>query len=356
MSNKIPVAVLAATGSVGQRFVQLLDNHPWFEVVALTGSDRSIGKPYGEVCHWLLPGEMPAWAREMIVRPSTPEAVQAPLALSGLPADLARDIEPAFAAAGTVICSNASAYRRAADVPILLPEINAPHVRLIEAQRRLRGWSGAITTNPNCTSTGMSIAIKPLQDAFGLKRVFAVSLQALSGAGYPGIASMDIIDNVIPNIGGEEDKVEWEPRKMLGTLSGDSIEMASFGISAHTNRVAVTDGHVVTLSIELGTRAKPAEVVEVLRAYQGPEEARGLPFSPNPVIVVRDEDNRPQPRLDRMTGSGMTTVVGRVRPDSLLDIRMVVLSHNTIRGAAGGSLFNAELIARMGYLGAQYTR
>jgi aspartate-semialdehyde dehydrogenase len=356
MSKKIPVAVLAATGSVGQRFVQLLDHHPWFEAVALTGSDRSVGKPYGEVCHWLLPGEMPEWARRMVVQPSDPNFAQAPLALSGLPADTARDVEPLFAAAGTLVCSNASAYRRAADVPILLPEVNAGHAHLVEAQRRLRGWSGAITTNPNCTSTGMTIALKALQDAFGLRRVFAVSLQAISGAGYPGVASLDILDNAIPNIGGEEEKVEWEPRKMLGTLTGAAIQLADFGISAHTNRVAVSDGHLVTLSIELERRADPAAVVEALRLYQAPPEASDLPSTPNPVILVREEDNRPQPRLDRMTGGGMTTVVGRVRPDPLLDIRMVVLSHNTIRGAAGGSLYNAELLVRLGYLGPEYTR
>jgi aspartate-semialdehyde dehydrogenase len=356
MSKKIPVAVLAATGSVGQRFVQLLDRHPWFEVTALTGSDRSVGKPYGEVCHWLLPGDMPEWARRLVVQPSDPQFVQAPLAFSGLPADTAKEIEPAFATAGTVICSNASAYRRAPDVPILLPEVNADHARLVEVQRRLRGWSGAITTNPNCTSTGMTVALKALQDAFGLRRVFAVSLQAVSGAGYPGVASMDILDNAIPFVGGEEEKVEWEPRKMLGALSGDTIQLAGFGISAHTNRVAVSDGHLVTLSIELEQRASPAAVTAALRAYQAPLEARDLPSSPNPVLLVRDEDNRPQPRLDRMTGGGMTTVVGRVRPDPLLDIRLVTLSHNTIRGAAGGSLYNAELLVHMGYLGAEYAR
>jgi aspartate-semialdehyde dehydrogenase len=350
MNAKIPAVVLAATGSVGQRFIQLLDNHPWFEAVAVTGSERGQGKTYGETCRWILAGDMPAWARDLPVLPSTPDAVQVPLAFSGLPADIARDIEPLFARAGTAVCSNASSYRRECDVPILLPEINAAHAGLIPAQRKNHAWSGLIATNPNCTSTGMTVALKPLQEAFGLKRVFAVSLQALSGAGYPGVPSMDIIDNVVPYVGGEEDKVEWEPRKMLGSLGENEIHMAEFGISAHTNRVAVSDGHTVCLSIEFEQHATPEEVSAVLAAYQAPAEARDLPFAPHPVLQVRTEDNRPQPRLDRMAGSGMTTVVGRVRPDSLFDVRMVVLSHNTIRGAAGGSIYNAELLVKLGYI------
>ena len=218
MSEKIPVSVLAATGSVGQRFVQLLDSHPWFEVVALTGSDRSIGQKYGEACHWILPEPMPEWARDIMVVPTTPEAANTPLAFSALPASIAKEVEPLFAQAGVKVFSNASAYRTEPDVPILLPEVNPDHIQLIDAQRCNRDWSGFIVTNSNCTSTGMTVALKALQDAFGLSVVFAVSLQALSGAGYPGVPSMDIIDNVVPYIGGEEEKVEWEPRKMLGQL------------------------------------------------------------------------------------------------------------------------------------------
>ena len=348
--SKIPVTVLAATGSVGQRFVQLLDNHPWFEVTAVTGSERGYGKTYAEVCRWILPGDMPASVRHLPVLPSSPDQVQTPLVFSGLPADVARDAEPAFARAGMAVCSNASAYRREPDVPILLPEINAGLAEIIPAQRRNHNWSGLIATNPNCTSTGATVALRALMDAFGLKRVFAVSLQALSGAGYPGVPSMDIIDNVIPNIGGEEEKVEWEPRKMLGRIEGDQIRLADFGISAHTNRVAVSDGHIVCLTVEFERRAGVDEVVEALQGYQAPEIARDLPFAPRPPILVRFEDNRPQPRLDRMTGDGMTTVVGRVRPDTLFDTRLVVLSHNTIRGAAGGSIYNAELLVKMGYV------
>ncbi len=349
--NKIPVAVLAATGSVGQRFVQLLDQHPWFEVVALTGSERGLGRPYGEVCRWLLAESMPEWARKMPVLASEPEAINgARLTFSALPAEIAREVEPALAQAGVAVCSNASAFRRDADVPLLIPEVNPDHAHLVEVQRKRRGWSGWIATNPNCTSTGMTIALKALQDAFGLKRVFAVSLQALSGAGYPGVASLDIADNVIPFIGGEEDKVEWEPRKMLGKLEGEEIRLAEVGFSAHTNRVAVTDGHLVCLTVELEQRATPDQARAVLAAFQAPPEVADLPSAVRPVIVVREEDNRPQPRLDRMTGRGMATVVGRVRADSLFDLRLSVLSHNTIRGAAGGSLLNAELMVRLGYV------
>ena len=350
--NRIPVAVLAATGSVGQRFVQLLDHHPWFEVVALTGSERGHGKTYGEVCRWLLAEEMPEWARTMPVLPSEAASLNgARLAFSALPADTARQVEPALAQAGICVCSNASAYRKEPDVPLLIPEVNPEHARLVEVQRKRRGWSGWITTNPNCTSTGMTIALKALQDAFGLKRVFAVSMQALSGAGYPGVASLDIADNVVPFIGGEEEKVEWEPRKMLGKLEGEEVHLAEIGISAHTNRVAVTDGHLVCLTVELAQRATPEQAAAVLAAFQAPPPVAELPSAARPVIQVREEENRPQPRLDRMTGNGMTTVVGRVRPDPLFDLRLVVLSHNTIRGAAGGSLLNAELMVRLGYVG-----
>lgn len=350
MSQKIPVAVLAATGSVGQRFVQLLDRHPLFEVVALTASDRTTGQKYGQACHWILPGDIPAWAAEMTLLPTDAAAVRVPLAFSALPADAARDIEPTFAFAGTMICSNASAYRNEPDVPILLPEVNAEQAEILDAQRRRRGWKGGIVTNSNCTSTGMTVALKALQDAFGLRRVFAVSMQALSGAGYPGVSALDIVDNVIPWIKGEEEKVEWEPRKMLGSLRGDEIVPADFRISAHANRVAVVDGHTVCLSVELAGKATPEEAARVLAAYRAPEAARDLPSAPQPVIVVRPEADRPQPRLDRMTGNGMTTVVGRVRPDPLFDLKLVVFSHNTIRGAAGGSIYNAELLAHLKYI------
>src|SRR5271169_2620843 len=233
--SQIPVTVVGATGSVGQRFISLLDQHPWFKVVALAASDRSIGQPYAQACRWILNERMPEYARAMIIVPAAPEAVQGKIVFSALPADLAHDLEPQFAQAGFAVCSNASSYRRAADVPLLLPEVNADHIQLVKQQRAQRGWSGCITTNPNCTSTGLTIALKALDDSFGVKKVFAVSMQALSGAGYPGVPALDINDNIVPNIGGEEDKVEWEPRKMLGKLDGDKVELAQIGFSAHTN-------------------------------------------------------------------------------------------------------------------------
>ncbi|PWH12417.1 MAG: aspartate-semialdehyde dehydrogenase [Anaerolineae bacterium] len=351
LSSPIPVAVLGATGSVGQRFISLLDNHPWFKVVALAASDRSEGKPYAQACHWVLTDPMPDWAREMPLLPSNPQAMpEVKIVFSALPSDQAKILEPAFAAAGFAVCSNASSYRTESDVPLLLPEVNAEHIQLVRHQRLARGWSGCIITNPNCTSTGLTVALKALDQAFGVKRAFVVSLQALSGAGYPGVPSLDILDNIIPNINGEEEKVEWEPRKMLGRFNGDAIELAQVQISAHTNRVAVLDGHTVCASVELGSFASPQEASEVLRAYQAPEIARGLPSAPQPVIVVRTEADRPQPRLDRLTGGGMSTVVGRVRSDPLLTLKFVVLSHNTIRGAAGGSIYNAELFVSQGLL------
>ncbi len=348
MPERIPVSILAATGSVGQRFVQLLDQHPWFEVVALTGSDRKVGQTYAEACHWILSEPMPEWARSMKVVPTTVEDAGGTFAFSALPASAALEIEPVLAQAGVKVCSNASAYRSAEDVPILLPEVNPEHTQLIETQRRQRGWPGLIVTNCNCTSTGMTVALKALQDAFGVSVVFAVSMQALSGAGYPGVASLDIIDNVIPYIGGEEDKVEFEPRKMLGKLQDGQIELADFAVSAHTNRVAVSDGHTVCLSIELGRRIDLRQAAEVLRDYPCPAVSADLPSAPRPVIALRDEADRPQPRLDRMEGKGMTTVVGRLRADPVFDLKMVVLSHNTVRGAAGGSIYNAELLVKQG--------
>src|SRR6266540_6681982 len=241
--SQIPVAVLGATGSVGQRFISLLDNHPWFKVVALAASDRSVGQKYAEACRWVLNDPMPEFAREMVVVPATPDCIDTKIVFSALHNEIAKDLEPQFAQAGFAVCSNASSYRRAEDVPLLLPEINAEHIQLVKHQRKSRDWSGCIVTNPNCTSTGLTIALKALDDAFGVKKVFAVSLQALSGAGYPGVPSLDIMDNVIPNVanGGEEEKVEWEPRKMLGKLNDDKINLAEITFSVHTNRVAVTD-------------------------------------------------------------------------------------------------------------------
>jgi len=351
LNKKIKVGVLASTGSVGQRFVQLLENHPWFELAAVSGSEKREGLKYGKTCKWLLPGDIPEGVRDMVMVPSTPEALDVPLVFSALPAGIAREQEPEFAKAGIAVCTNAGAFRQEEDVPILLPEVNPDHTSLVKKQQANRGWSGFIITNPNCTSTGTTIALKALDLNFTLDKVFAVSLQALSGAGYPGVPSMDIVDNVIPFISGEEEKFEWEPRKMMGTLTGNGVELADFKMSTHTNRVQVTDGHLVCLTVEL--KNKPAsmdEVKKALRSFRAPEISSGLPSTPSPVIRVMDEDNRPQPRLDRMTGNGMSTVAGRIRRDPVLDLRLLVLSHNTIRGAAGGSIYNAELLVKQGLI------
>lgn len=352
MSSQIPVAVLGATGSVGQRFISLLDNHPWFRVVALAASDRSVGQTYSKAARWVLDTPMPEYAKDMVVVPATTEAVQAQIVFSALHTEIANELEPAFAKAGAAVCSNASSFRRGEDVPLLLPEINADHIQLVKQQRKNKGWSGCIVTNPNCTSTGLTIALKALDNAFGVKKAFVVSLQALSGAGYPGVPSLDIMDNVIPNVanGGEEEKVEWEPRKMLGKLKDDKIDLADIQFSAHTNRVAVIDGHTVCTSIALANPVEPEVAIRALREYCAPLSARELPSSPRPVIEVREEADRPQPRLDRLTGNGMTTVVGRVRRDPILDLKFIVLSHNTIRGAAGASIYNAELLVNEGLL------
>jgi aspartate-semialdehyde dehydrogenase len=352
MSSQIPVAVLGATGSVGQRFISLLDNHPWFKVVALAASDRSVGQKYSQAARWVLDTPMPDYAREMVVVPASTDCGEAKIVFSALHTEVANELEPQFAQAGMAVCSNASSYRRGEDVPLLLPEINADHIQLVKHQRQMRGWSGCIVTNPNCTSTGLTIALKALDEAFGVKKVLAVSLQALSGAGYPGISSLDIMDNVIPNIanGGEEEKVEWEPRKMLGTFNENRIDLADIIFSVHTNRVAVIDGHTVCASVELSNPADPKAAEAVLREFHAPASASNLPSSPRPVIQVREEADRPQPRLDRLTGKGMTTVVGRVRHDPILDLKFVVLSHNTIRGAAGASIYNAELLVNEGLL------
>ena len=350
MTESIPVTILGATGSVGQRFIQLLDGHPWFHVVSLTGSARSVGQPYGQACHWIQTQDIPEWAKGMRIVESIPEETCATLAFSALPSKKAQLIEPEFARKGVMVCSNASAFRMHADVPLLLPEVNPEHTGLLIRQRRTRGWSGGIVTNPNCTSAGMTVALKALDDAFGVRQVFAVSLQALSGAGLPGVAAIDILDNIIPFIDGEEDKIASEPRKMLGMFSQDEVELAPLVISAHSNRVAVSDGHIVCLTIEFRNPVTPSEAQYALESYQAPEVSRDLPSAPQPVMIIRDEPDRPQPRLDRIAGKGMTTVVGRLRDDPIWHLKMVVLSHNTVRGAAGGSLYNAELLQSQGYI------
>jgi aspartate-semialdehyde dehydrogenase len=353
MSNKIPVAVLGATGAVGQRFIQLLADHPTFELVALTASDRSEGKRYRDAAHWIVEGEIPASMRDVVLTATDPAAVAAAapkFVFSALPNESAQIAEPAFARAGAVVFSNASFHRMHTDVPLVIPEINAGHLRLVKQQREQRGWSGAIICNTNCTVTGPAMTLRPLYDAFGVKRVFCVSMQAASGAGYPGVPSLDLIDNVVPFIKGEEEKLEAEARKLLGVYDGAGIVAPGFALSAHCNRVPVLDGHMVTMSVETERAITPETAAAAMSAFVNTEVA-GLPTAPLAPIVVVDEPNRPQPRRDRMTGKGMSIVVGRVRPEPLFGangVKFITLSHNTLRGAAGGSVLNAETYVRMG--------
>mgnify|MGYP000874269762 CR=1 FL=1 len=347
MSNKIPVAVLAATGSVGQRFISLLENHPWFEVVEITASDRSVGKKYVEACHWLLADPMPEAVKELELLPTNAEALsKAKIAFSALPADIAEEVEPGIAHKGIYVCSNASAYRHDPLVPILVPEANADHIDILDAQQKKYKWSGGILTNPNCTTVSFVVPLSVLDKAFGVTKAVVFSMQAISGAGYPGVASMDIIDNVIPYIGGEEEKVEYEASKIMGSYDGSQIIQHPIVISAHTNRVAVVDGHTICLSIALKQKASREDLIAALENFEYPDSCKGLPSCPEKGIIYHYESNRPQPRLDRNLGKGMTTSVGRIREDKIFDFRMVSMSHNTVRGAAGGSILNAELLAR----------
>ena len=370
LNPKLKVGVLAATGAVGQRFIQLLADHPWFEIAALTASDRSVGRRYADACRWLLPGGMPPAVADLELVPTEPSALSPAVRLlfSALPGNVAGPYEESLAAAGFAVCSNASAHRIDPDVPLLIPDVNPDHTALIPIQQARRGWgglepppskgdgdaqerrSGFIVTNPNCTTTHLVCALKPLRDAFGLIAVNVVSMQAISGAGYPGVASMEILDNVVPFIGGEEPKLEAEPRKLLGTFTGDAVALADFVVSAQANRVAVQDGHLMAVSVKLKLQAGLDEVAAALRDYRSEPQRLGLPSAPDPAIILHTAEDRPQPRLDRMAGGGMATSVGRLRPDPILDYKFLVLGHNTIRGAAGGALLNAELLVAQGFL------
>jgi aspartate-semialdehyde dehydrogenase len=346
---KIQVAILGATGAVGQRFVQLLAEHPWFEIVALAASDRSAGRPYGDACNWVIPGDPPAFTREMIVQPLDP-VLPGRLVFSALPVSTAREVEPEFARAGYAVCSNAAAFRYDSDVPLVIPEINAGHLALIERQRASRGWQGLIVTSPNCTTTGIAIPLKPLDEAFGLRQVMATSMQAVSGAGYPGVPSLDIMGNVIPYIAGEEEKIEKETRLLLGRIVDCQRLEADLTVSAQANRVAVVDAHTVCLSLGFQRHPSAEEAIAVLSSFRGPETVRDLPSAPPVPILVRTEPDRPQPARDRDAMGGMAVTVGRVRECPILDLRLVSVSHNTLRGAASGSILNAELLVAQGYL------
>jgi aspartate-semialdehyde dehydrogenase len=344
MSQKYAVGILGATGTVGQRFIQLLENHPQFEVTALAASDRSQGKLYSEACAWRLPGEMPSFVRTMVVEPPRPP-LSCDMVFSSLPGAVARQTEGAFARAGYPVISNSSAFRMDDDVPLLIPEINHEHLSLLDRQRAARGFeAGFIVTNPNCSTIMLAMALAPLDARFGVETVVATTMQALSGAGYPGVASLDITDNVLPFIENEEEKIEAETLKILGTPAGDRIEDARMIVSAQCNRVNVTDGHMASVSVKLSRPAELEEVREALASFTSlPQELR-LHSAPHQPIIVRDEQDRPQPRLDRDAGAGMSVTIGRIKRDRLLDFRFVALSHNTIRGAAGAAILNAELL------------
>ena len=345
--NRIPVAVLGATGTVGQRFVQLLVDHPWFEITALCGSDRSDGKAYRESCTWRLEGSMPEAIAGMIVRPLTAD-LPSRIVFSALPTAAAREWEPVFAGAGYAVCTNASAFRQVEDIPLLIPEVNADHVDLIPRQQARYAWPGLIVASPNCTTTGIAMPLKALDAAFGLESAFAVSMQAISGAGYPGIPALDINGNVYPFIRGEEEKIEPETRLLLGRIADGERIPHPLSLMAHCNRVPVIDGHTSCISASLVRQASPEEAAAVLAGFQGSDEVRRLPSAPLHPIIVCSEDDRPQPRLDRDAEGGMAVSVGRLRPDRLLDLAFVSLVHNTLRGAASGAILNAELLVGRG--------
>ena len=350
MDARIPVGVLGATGAVGQTFVRLLDGHPLFKVAEVAASERSAGRTYREATHWLA-GDLPADVADLSVLPCEPGALSSRVVFSALDSSVAGEVEAAFAQAGAVVLSNAKNHRMDADVPLVIPEVNAAHLGILDAQRANRGWTGAVVTNANCAATMAALALAPLHQAFGLRRVFVTTLQAVSGAGYPGVASLDILGNVIPFIGGdEEEKIETELPKLLGALADGAIRPGSFAVSAQVNRVPVEHGHTVCMSVELEQTATAPEAALALDRWRGDPVCAGLPSAPERPVMVTDEANRPQPRKDVDAGRGMSVVVGRVRPDPILHLRLVAMGHNTIRGAAGGSVLNAEVMSRLGLL------
>ncbi len=332
---------------VGQRFIELLANHPQFEITALAASDRSQGKSFAEACTWRLTGEMPAFVRKMPVQAPTPR-LDCDLVFSSLPGDIARQSEGSFADAGYPVISNSSAYRMDPDVPLLIPEVNHEHLELLKAQQR--NGNGFIVTNPNCSTIMLALALAPLHAAFGVKSVIATTMQALSGAGYPGVASLAISDNVLPFIESEEEKIEQETLKILGRVNGKSIEDAPMAVSAQCNRVNVSDGHMAAVRVTLARPASIDEVSQALASYTSLPQEMHLHSAPVHPIIVREEKDRPQPRLDRDAGNGMSVTIGRIMPDNVLDYRFVALSHNTIRGAAGAAILNAELLLALGKL------
>ncbi len=349
MTKRVDVAILGATGAVGQRFIQLLAHHPWLRVAAVSASDRSAGKLYRDATKWVLAGAPPDDVAELTVLPLDADP-DVPLVFSALPAEVAHDRELELAAAGYAVCSNVKSHRMVADVPLLIPEVNADHLKLIDVQRRQRGWGdGLLVTTPNCTTTPVAMALAPLIP-FGIRQVSAVSMQAISGAGYPGVPSLDIFDNVIPYISGEEEKLESEAAKMLGTVNNGAVTPLNAAFSAACNRVPVFDGHLVTVSISLEARPTIDEVREAWKRFKAPEVVQHLPTAPEVPVIFNALSDRPQPRRDRDEGGGMSTVVGRLRECPVLGYKFVAMAHNTVRGAAGGAILNAELLLAEGHV------
>jgi len=356
MTSKIPVGILGATGTVGQRFIQLLHEHPWFEITWLAASDRSAGKLYPEAAKWNLATPIPAKIAAMKVSAAAPDSNTPKLVFAALDATAAQQIEPAFAEAGHAVVSNSSAFRMAEDVPLIIPEVNGDHVPLIKTQKWYKKNGGFMVTNPNCSAIGLVLALAPLHRRFGIDKIFVATMQAISGAGYPGVPSMDILGNVIPYIAKEEDKMEAETRKLLGSLvesslNGSRVTDADLVLSAHCNRVAVEDGHTECVSLKLRKPAQAEEIIEAWNEFRCLPQKLKLPTAPEQPVIYESAPDRPQPRLDRDRGRGMSAVVGRLRPCNIFDWKFTVLSHNTIRGAAGAAVLNGELLKAQGYVG-----
>jgi aspartate-semialdehyde dehydrogenase len=349
MFNKIPVGILGATGMVGQRFIQLLDQHPWFEVAWLAASERSAGLSYAEAARWKLNTPIPERVAKMPVSDASPEGAPKVI-FAALDAAIAKELEPKFANAGHAVITNSSAFRMTEDVPLVIPEVNGDHLKLIDTQASRKRNGGFIATNPNCSAIGLVMALAPLHRSFGVEAIFVATMQAVSGAGYPGVASLDILGNVIPYISKEEEKLEAETKKLLGELRNGSVTDAPFKISAQCNRVAVEDGHTESVSIKLKKTVKSEDLLAAWRTFRGRPQEMSLPTAPEQPVIYDCAADRPQPRLDVNRGRGMSAVVGRLRPCNLLDWKFTVLSHNTIRGAAGAALLNAELLKHDGYL------
>ncbi|HEY4659876.1 MAG TPA: aspartate-semialdehyde dehydrogenase [Terriglobales bacterium] len=349
MQKKIPVGILGATGIVGQRFIQMLERHPWFEVAWLAASDRSEGRNYGDAARWRLKTPIPANVAKMRVSAATPDGAPK-IIFAALDASIAAELEPRFADAGCAVITNSSALRMAKDVPLVIPEVNPDHIKLIECQSWRRKSGGFVVTNSNCSAMGLVLALAPLHKRFELETVMVVTMQAVSGAGYPGVASLDILGNVIPHIAKEEEKMEEETRKLLGTLNGSGINLAPFKMSAQCNRVAVEDGHTESVSLKFKKKAQSGEILQAWQDFIGIPQEQHFPTAPEIPVRYLDATDRPQPRFDVDFGGGMTTTVGRLRPCAVLDWKFTLLSHNTIRGAAGAALLNAELLKSQGYL------